>query len=88
MTNENVCRLTDAALLSLSKSLKEFHYRVKRLSSTTPTTEDSLLIQPLERLGYPPLKRYAYNAHDLQFARSVNYFYDFSERCLRSIYEE
>ena len=24
-------------------------------SSTTPTTEDSLVIQPLERLGYPLL---------------------------------
>ena len=61
MTNEDVCRLTDAAFLSLSKSLKEIHYRVGRRSSTTPTTEDSLVIQPLERLGYPLLKLYVYN---------------------------
>ena len=78
MTNEDVCPLTDGAFLSLSKSLKEFHYRVKRRSSTTQTTEDSLLIQRLERLGYPPLKLYVYNDNDLQFARSVYYFADFT----------
>ena len=78
MTNENVCRLTDAAFLSLSKSIKEFHDRVGRRSSTTPTTEDSLVTQPLERFGYALLKRYVYNDHDLQFARSINSFADFS----------
>ena len=78
MTNEDVCRLTDAAFLSLSKSLKEFHYRVERRSSTTPTIENSLVIQPLERFGYALLKRYVYNDHDLQFARSINSFADFT----------
>ena len=78
MTNEDVCRLTDAAFLSLSKSLKEFHYRVGRRSSTTPTTEDSLVTQPLERLGHPLLKLYVYNENDLHFARSVNSFADFT----------
>ena len=68
MTNEDVCRLTDAVFFRLSKSLKEFHYRVLRRASTTPTTENSLVIQPLERFGYALLKRYVYNDHDLQFA--------------------
>ena len=63
MANEIVCRLTDAAFLSLSKSLKEFHYRVGRRLSATPTTEDSLVIQPLERLGHPLLKRFVYNGN-------------------------
>ena len=78
MTNEDVCRLTDAAFLSLSKSLKEFHYRVKRPPSTTLTTEDSLVIQPLERLGHPLFELYVYNENDLHFARSINSFADFT----------
>ena len=81
MTSEDVYRRTDAAFLSLSKSLKEFHYRVGRRSSTTPTTEVSLVTQPLERLGYPLLKRYVYNdnLHDqlipspiLRFLRAMS----------------
>ena len=56
--------------------LKPLERLKRRRSSTTPTTEDSLVIQPLERLGYPLLKRYVYNDNDLQFARSHNSFAD------------